>query len=176
MAIKHSHRHRTRWKIIELRSANAKKHFALFFVVVVAAQSSPPAWARGHFRAHPSGQQQNIVSFPINRQATTLRRGGCFALALSSSSSGSKSCGNVFRFGHSFFVPPFTHSLRTGRTPCTGNTHNPWAERTHISGSSWRETPCFMPTAHVSVCVDVCVWLYMPVCACVCVCLVVVTG
>lgn len=41
MAIKHSHRHRTRWKIIELRSANAKKHFALFFVVVVAAQSSP---------------------------------------------------------------------------------------------------------------------------------------
>lgn len=40
MAIKHSDRHRTRWKIIELRSANAKKHFALFFVVVVAAQSS----------------------------------------------------------------------------------------------------------------------------------------
>lgn len=37
--------------------------------------------------------------------------------------------------------------------------HNPWA-RTHISGSSWRETSCFMPSVCECECASV------PVCVC----------
>lgn len=141
-----------------------QKAFCIVFCSCSCSTVFLPAWARGHFRAHPSGQQQNIVSFPINRQATTLRRGGCFALALGSSSSGgSKSCGNVFRFGYSFFAPPLPHPLIQVELLAQA-THTIHERSAHTFPARVEEK------LHVScpLLMWVCAW--MSVCYCVCLC------